>query len=242
MENVGIQTSQNVFIKNKVASVGERMLATIIDFAIIACYIYIMALISNAFDYSDRNIFIFIMSIPLFFYNLASDIFLNGQTIGKKALKIKVVKIDGSQPSIGSYFIRWVFRIIDVYTIYGAVGIITVAVNGKGQRLGDIVAKTTVISIKRRDTLQDTIYVEIEEEYKLKYPDVNLLNDSDIKTVKDVLQHYSKNIGKSNAAVMVEKTCAAIEKKIAVTKDVPPLQFLKKIMTDYNYVYKNNNI
>ena len=38
---------------------------------------------------------------------------MNGQTIGKKLLQIKVINIDGFKPSITDYIIRWFLRIVD---------------------------------------------------------------------------------------------------------------------------------
>ena len=51
-----------------------------------------------------------ILYLPFFFYDFLCEIFLNGQSIGKKILKIKVVKIDGTQPGLGSYFLRWIYK------------------------------------------------------------------------------------------------------------------------------------
>jgi uncharacterized RDD family membrane protein YckC len=65
-------------------------------------------------------------------------------------IKIKVVKIDGSQPGIGSYFLRWLIKPVDVFFTYGSVGIITMLINGKGQRLGDLAANTNCYKIKTR--------------------------------------------------------------------------------------------
>ena len=54
---------------------------------------------------------IILMSIPVMFYSLAFEILLNGQTPGKVANKIRVVKLDGSKPTFGSYIIRWFLRL-----------------------------------------------------------------------------------------------------------------------------------
>src|SRR5690606_34920667 len=94
--------------------------------------------------------------LPVIFYHLLCEVFMDGQTFGKKAIDIKVVKLDGSQPSVGSYFLRWLLQIVDL-PFFGAIGIITILVNGKGQRVGDLAAGTTVISLKHRTGIKDTI-------------------------------------------------------------------------------------
>ena len=242
MQNLAVETGHNVIIRQEVANVGERIAAQLLDYLIMFSFIMIMTLLTEKII-SDNNqgIFMFFMLIPIFFYSVLSEIFMNGQSLGKKALKIKVVKMDGSEATIGSYIVRWIFRLIDVNIFYGLVAIITIAVNGRGQRVGDIVAKTSVISLKRSKRIDDTIYVEVPEDYSLSYTEVELLDDSDIKTIKEVVKHYKKNVSSTIASSMIRKTVGAVKKKTGIeTKDVP-LVFLQTILKDYNHMHKNNN-
>jgi len=57
-----------------------------------------------------------VLSFPVMFYTLVLESLLQGQTIGKRALKIRVVKIDGYQATFSDYVVRWFFRIVDVST------------------------------------------------------------------------------------------------------------------------------
>ena len=130
MENIGIETTQNVDIQYNIASIGDRVLAQIIDMLILFGYgfamIFVVLFLGDTFSgspiYFPTATFI-ILYLPFFFYDLLCEIFLNGQSMGKKILKIKVVKIDGSQPGLGSYFLRWLLKQIDVFFTYGSVGI-----------------------------------------------------------------------------------------------------------------------
>ena len=81
-----------------------------------------------------------IVNLPTTFYSLIFEIAMNGQTPGKYLNKIRVVKIDGSKPTLGSYLTRWLLRIIDIWFFTGSVAVFTILFNGKGQRLGDIAA------------------------------------------------------------------------------------------------------
>ena len=242
MENLGIQTTQNVFIINKIASVGERMIATIIDITIIAVWLFIISETASIFDYNDATIFQIIFMSPVFFYALVSEIFMHGQSLGKKVIGIKVIKIDGSQPTIGNYITRWIFRPLDVYFIYGAVGIITVSANGKGQRLGDILSKTAVISLKKKENIDKTIYVDTPDDYTLFYEDISMLEEADIITVKDILVHYENNTASASRGKLVRKTAEAIASKTGIKINNNPLKFLKQIMSDYNFIHKNSTL
>jgi len=241
MPKLHVETGQNVVIKKDLANVGERIAAQLIDFAVMISYVlFVTWIISVISETSGTNLeaLIVILLLPLMFYSLLSEIFLQGQSLGKKALKTKVVKLSGGQPTIGSYIIRWMFRLIDVNTFYGAVAMITIAANGRGQRLGDLVANTSVISLKRKESLKNTIFVELEDEYKLVYPQIEILNVSDIKTIKDVVAHYKKNITKPIAIDMVKNTAKAIKKKANITSSEVPLLFLETILKDYNFLNK----
>jgi len=242
MPKLNVETGQNVIIKKELANIGERIGAQLLDYFIMLVYGIVVTLIINAIsDVSGAKLksLLVLLLAPLFFYSLLSEIFMQGQSLGKKALKTKVVKLSGGQPTIGSYIIRWMFRLIDLNFFYGAVAMITIAANGRGQRLGDIVAKTSVISLKRRKSLKNTIFVETEDDYNPVYIEADLLEETDIKTIKDVIAHYKKDVTKPIAIDMVKGTAKAIKEKIGISSTEVPLVFLETILKDYNSIYKN---
>jgi len=242
MQNLSVETGQNVIIKQDLANVGERIGAQLLDYVIIFSYFILVALIAeNAFRWSNREVFMILALVPVFFYSFISETLMQGQSLGKKALKIKVVKVDGSQATVGSYLIRWLFRLIDVNFLYGIVAIVTISANGKGQRLGDIVAKTSVISLKRTKKIEDTIYVDVPDDYQLKYPEAESLNDRDVKTIKDVIKQYKKDVTKAVSISMLKKTFEAVKKKTGAITNEVPLKFLENIIKDYNHIHKNNH-
>lgn len=238
MENLNIQTTQNVAIQHRVASVGERLLAAMLDYLILFSYYLVVSIILTHAEAENGYLITFLVLFPYLFYHLLSEIFMNGQSLGKKALKIKVIKIDGSQPSIGAYFTRWLFRFVDIGISTGSVAIVTIVANGKGQRVGDIVAKTAVVSIKDTNNLDDTIFTEAPRNYQVQYEEVKFLNDRDIQTIKEVLSHYYKNVNKVAAVNMIKQTREAIVNKLGIEAKGTPGEFLKTILRDYTAVYK----
>ncbi len=241
MERIGIETAQNVSINYRVASVGDRIGASMLDNLILAAYWIIASWVISEtmppYD-SDSDTIWFLAMLPHALYHLLSEIFLGGQSLGKKAVKIKVTRIDGAQASIGNYLIRWLFRIVDIVLFLGLVAMVVIAVNGKGQRLGDIVAKTTVISLRRKQDIQTTIYQEVPENYAMVYSDVHLLAENDIRTIKEVLANYKQNPISALASDYVFRTADAVEKKIGAQRKQSPAEFLNTILKDYNYYFK----
>ena len=244
MQTIEIQTTQNVNIEYPIASVGERIVASIIDFLImIGYFIAIFFLFMWLLDVTDGTDLYFpvaygvIFFLPIFFYHLLCETFLNGQSFGKKIMKMRVVKLDGSQAGIGSFFLRWILAPID-YFLYGAVGIVTMIINGKGQRLGDLAAHTTVVKLKTEAKLEDTILRATPVNYEVKFPQVSALTDKDIAIVKAVLDMNYKKPDLMMYEDMLQKTKEAVEKKIGVTTTLHPLNFLDTVLKDYNYLLR----
>ena len=128
MVELQINTTQNVNINFIAASVGERILAYIIDLLIKIAYVIVTyQIMFNVFninnwldgmdDWSQMAIIVSFY-LPVVFYSLIFETVLDGQTIGKRIMKIQVVKIDGYQASLADYLVRWFFRIVDIY-IFG---------------------------------------------------------------------------------------------------------------------------
>jgi len=244
MQTIEIQTAQNVNIEYPVATIGDRVVATIIDLLIMTGYfiaavfifIWLLDLTDNSSFYYPVAYFV-ILYLPLFLYHLLCETFLNGQSFGKKILKMRVVKLDGTQAGISSYFLRWIIAPIDIYFTYGSVGLITMLINGKGQRLGDLAANTTVVKLKAYAKLDDTILHTTPTQYEVKFPQVNLLSDKDMAIVKEVLDLNYKQPDLMMYERILHKTKEAIEKKTGISSSLHPLVFLDTVLKDYNYMH-----
>ncbi len=239
MSNVSITTSQNVDIEYELANIGDRILALLADYIIILGYYLAMGVVAYFLSRTGMNpgfaFYIIVFAVPAFLYDLACEIFLNGQSFGKRIKRIKVVKLDGSRPSAWDYIIRWMFRLIDISILIGAVAIITIAINGRGQRLGDIAAGTTVVRMKKSVGLHDTIFTKIEENYKPRFPEAAGLDAGTAGVIKEVLNSADSIKSKKVFGDLVKKTKKAVEKKLGIRSRIEPVQFLTTILKDYNY-------
>ncbi len=236
MHDIQIETTQNVTIEYKTSSVGDRIIATLIDLLILIGYTIVLVLLISQLKLRLGIAGVIILYIPAFFYDLLCETFLNGQSFGKKIRKIKVVKLDGSQPNFLSYFLRWILRPIDIWFTYGSVALITILINGKGQRLGDLAANTTIIKLKDEATLDDTILMKVKKDYTPRYPQVTLLNDRDIGLIKEVLERVSKIDDPFVFDKIVTKCKNVFLEKLDTTTDLRPLTFLQTVLRDYNYI------
>jgi uncharacterized RDD family membrane protein YckC len=236
MENVRIQTTQNVDIEYQLASVGDRILATVIDFLFFFVYILVLAIIADltgAGNVAENRGVAAIAFLPLMLYNLLCELFFQGKSFGKMLMKIQVVKLDGTQAGFSNYLLRWLLRVVDILICQGVIALIVIIVNGKGQRLGDIAAGTTVIKLKQRTTIQDTILKNIKPDYTIVFKNVSLLTDNDVAIIKEVLEFSRKH----DNYEAIQKLALKTQQVMGVTSDLSFVKFLETVIMDYNHYH-----
>lgn len=233
MDQFQIETAQNISISQNAAHLGDRMLAYIIDSFIIGAYtlLIILLLVSLDVDFADMWALYLVLSLPALLYYVLFETFTNGKTIGKSVASIRVVKLDGSKPNFGNYFVRWILRIIDVVFTSGGCAVLTILIRGNGQRIGDIAAGTTVISEKIKISLKDTLLRELPKNYTPQFPQVTVFKDREMQTIKELYDKAKRN-GDHNIIVSLSKR---IKEVTGVTTTLHPINFVEVIIKDYNY-------
>ncbi len=231
MSTFDILTSQNVSVKYATAGVGNRMAASAIDYIFLGIWgLLISVVVQNGFE-PGKVVILILFGLPVVIYHPVMEIFFNGQSVGKMMMKIRVMKTDGSTPSVTSYLLRWLFRLIDVTASGGSVAVTSIAFTEKSQRLGDLAAGTTVIRLKERTKLQELIPVSGIENYTPVFSEVVALSDRDIQLVKKVLHKRSSAWDPQLAANM----SSHVKKVTGITTDMADLKFLKTILSDFEY-------
>lgn len=244
MSQIAINTSQNVNINFNSASIGDRILAFVIDLVIKAAYLLVMYFIFfrifnldpylNTLDnWSVAAIMIF-LTFPVHIYTLVTESLMEGQTVGKRLVRIKVVKIDGFQASFADYLMRWVFRLVDVYSNSGVVGLVSMIVSRNNQRLGDIVAGTAVISLKSNVNISHTILEHITTDYAALFPQVIALTDNDVRIIKE---NYERAM-KTGDRQIISRLTAKIKETLkleALPDGLTERKFIATIIKDYNF-------
>lgn len=228
---VSIRTTQNVFIDQDKAGVGHRILATLIDIALfIVVAIGITGLLTYLPDIDSTWVQL-LFYFPIFFYDLYMEILTNGQSLGKMAVGIKVVRLDGTPPTIGGYILRWILRPIDLI-MSGAVAIVSIGLTEHGQRLGDLAAGTTVIKLKKTQKVSRLQLVEkMDEDYEPQFPEVKTLSDSDVSLIKECLQVKRKHANNTP----VKLVAAKVKETLNIESDQEPVSFLYTILRDHTY-------
>jgi uncharacterized RDD family membrane protein YckC len=247
MVELQINTTQNVNINFTAASVGERILAYGIDWLIKIAYAIVVyqitfkifkidELVENMDNWSQMAIYASCY-LPVIFYSLVFETLLDGQTPGKRILKIKVVKIDGYQASMADFVIRWLFRIIDLNMLSGVVALIAIIASSKNQRLGDVTAGTAVITLRNDVNITHTILENLKQNYMPTYPTVIKLSDNDARIIKDTFKIAYKSKDYKTLIKLRSKIVEVLELK--EVKHNLDHEFIDVILKDYNYYTQN---
>ncbi|MGH2642369.1 MAG: RDD family protein [Chitinophagaceae bacterium] len=235
MSSIRVNTSQNIQLEFELASLGDRILAFLLDWVVIIAYILTILIVSSGTGltiFSGSSWMVILMLLPALFYYLVLEVSFNGQTIGKKARGIRVVSLDGNSATFGQYLIRWLFRLIDFTITEGLCGLLCVALNPNHQRLGDMVAGTAVIKTAVSTSLDETVYTPVENNYEVHFPEVVNLKANDIQLIKEVLLHYAH----SGNLLMVYNTAEKIREVLKIQSEMDPYLFLHTLISDYNYL------
>jgi uncharacterized RDD family membrane protein YckC len=233
MQTISVRTTQNVAIQYPIGSVGDRILAFLIDRIILIAYAIVVIAAFINLDVEIVWLWIVLLVIPFFCFNLFFEIFMNGQSPGKRVMNIQVVRLDGTQPTFGDYLLRFLFGLIDFYVLSGALAVVIIAINGRGQRLGDIVAGTCVVKlIAQKEITANEVFVTPENSYSPTFPQVTQLDSRDIELVQRALEARS-NFGNEQPVLMVTEKLRSL---LGIQTELAPAEFLYTIVKDYNYL------
>ncbi len=238
MRTIEIRTTQNVTIEYELATLRDRFFAYFIDWLIVgAFWMFFSTLLSAAFElFNTMNLLGFLLPVGLFvIYQLLSEVFANGQSWGKKAMGIKVVRLDGKEPTLSDYLLRAVFHIVDTVISFGVIAALLVSSSNKSQRLGDMTANTTVIKVKftLRFQLEDILKINTLEDYEPSYPEVRRLSEEDMLLIKSIISRYRKHRNRAHQEVVDELVQNLSQQLGLLEKPVDKIGFLKTLIRDY---------
>jgi uncharacterized RDD family membrane protein YckC len=241
MDKIKIPTSFNIELEFELADVMRRFFGWLIDFFVQIAYLMIVSEMLESYlastKSSDHNLpFAYNISsveillyVPLLLYHLMSELLMNGQSIGKKIVGIRVISASGSRPSVYQFLLRWLIRPFDTY-FFLLPALICMLVSKKTQRLGDLAAGTLVIKTRVKGSISNTVFFELEDSYQPRYTNVLRLSDRDMNIIKTILDTSRKQ----NNYSLAERTSDKIRTALNITEYQDPIEFLETILKDYN--------
>lgn len=162
--NFNVVTPENVELNFELAGIGSRFLALLLDHLIQSLFYVVIGIVCvglGIFSFetgvgSDAmSVFLFAVFVALIFvvtygYFLFFELTRNGQTPGKKAAGIRVIRDTGHPLDFRSALLRNLLRIVDALPSMYAVGLISMFLSPQYRRVGDYVGGTLVVKVGKQ--------------------------------------------------------------------------------------------
>ena len=233
MRSISIESSQGVLIDYKLSSVAARFGASFMD--MILYYIYAMVVASLFDNFSFGFILPVIYLLSFMLYYILMEQYFGGQTIGKKVVNIRVVRVDGEPLTLVDSAMRAFLLLFEGFFTIGTLAILISGTSSMRQRLGDVAADTVVINIPQKNSLRLSRLGQLDELSKedVVYEAVKVFSEEDMLFIKTAIEDYQKYKDQIRAQVienLVKKCLEKMELKLEVKNKI---SFLKQLIKDY---------
>lgn len=240
MKKIDVITTQNVRIEYELAGLGDRILAFILDQVVITTGISILQMILlsfiTTFNTGLQQWFFILFLAPIYiFYTPVMEILNNGQTVGKMALRIKVLNLHGKNPEVLDFLVRWAFRLIDIWFTLGSLASMLIVSGDYAQRLGGRLSNTTLVRLSPRKslTLRQLLDIESLKNYEPTFPQVRQLNEREMLTLKNALDRYKKHKNESHKEALLDSVRRIKEFTGIDQGDMKTIPFIRTLIQDY---------
>jgi uncharacterized RDD family membrane protein YckC len=266
---IKVPTTFNIEVEFEIPEFYRRLISLLIDMVVQFLYLLISQKIIDGIEKSsdpfnqDTSYNMWALDlvrwVPVMLYHVILEITMNGQSIGKKIMHMRVVSENGGRASFSQFMIRWLMRLSDLWIFilimvlwmapyffnslenvvavlimitFLVTDIVLVVSSKKGQRIGDILAHTILIKTSTRTSIEETVFQEVADTYKPVFPQIMQLSDKDINAIKSILETARKRGDFNMAAVASEK----IKAHLKIDSSMSPFDFLDVLLKDYNYL------
>lgn len=236
MKIIEIKTTQNVVLQYELADLRERILAFVIDLLALIFGVGILSTVIGSIFYGTALGVVMILLLCVFmFYSLAMEALNNGQSLGKMAMGIQVIKTTSGRPNFADCAGRWVFRLVDIWFSLGGIACVLIASSPRSQRIGDIVGNTAVVKLTPQTnlTLKDILSIHAQSSYKPEYLQAKQLMEEDVLLIKNTLDRHRRygNDAHKEALTMLAQKIAGLLHLDATPRD--SRIFLETVLKDY---------
>lgn len=159
-DQLSIETPEQVALEFPLAGVGSRFLALAIDMLLqLTIALGVLGAVAALWGLLDRTgtnggpwfLAVLVIAAFLLFYGYFAgfEAFWHGQTPGKRLIGLRVLSVSGRPARIDEAILRNLVRVVDQLPGVYAIGILTMLISSRNQRLGDLAAGTVVVHEKQ---------------------------------------------------------------------------------------------
>jgi uncharacterized RDD family membrane protein YckC len=255
-----IDTPENIAFAYDIAGIGSRFVAALIDSLLIVIAEVIVFLVaglvesqlsiltgSNAPASVIAALASLLAFVILWGYYMVFEMVWNGQSIGKRAVRLRVVREGGQPITFVSSAIRNLIRIVDFLPSFYGVGVIAMFIDPRARRLGDLAAGTLVVRERGAMSLESlTSEISVmpmtkpgEAASQPTLPNIDLLHDRDYELVQEFLARRDE-LGREARARIGSQLASGVQARLGLPQGGDAEQFLQYVAAEYQLLKRTS--
>ena len=142
-----IETPEGVSLRLHAAGPVPRAQAWIVDLLVQGCVVVAALMVLGVLGRAGTGLALLIVFASLWAYDVVCEVWFGGQTLGKRAMSLRVVNADGTPVTLLPSVLRNLLRVVDMLPGAYGVGLASTLADAHFRRIGDIVAGTMVVHV-----------------------------------------------------------------------------------------------
>ncbi len=235
-----IETPENIFLEFEMAGLGSRFLAYLIDTVIqgliVIALFYVVSIVfgvigviiqsERVFDTFYQAMLILLIFLLYQGYFIFLEVRWQGQSVGKRLLRLRVVKDNGYPIAFWDSVIRNILRAVDMlpplvfFPSYG-LGSVVILSSAEGKRIGDYAAGTLVIREKPYHGFERYVALRTNPEYiaRIRIPNIRRIQGFDYYLLREFF--FRKNLfGPEKRPKIAGRLAAYFRKKLEIRPEL----------------------
>lgn len=144
-----VETPEGISLRLRSAGVLPRAAAWAVDFAVRLAVVWVFSILFAVLGEAGIGLYLIALFAVFWLYPVLFEVLRDGQTIGKKALGLRVVNSNGTPVTWIASIVRNLMRTVDMMPLLYGFGFVAGLIDPRGRRLGDMVAGTLVIHVEK---------------------------------------------------------------------------------------------
>jgi uncharacterized RDD family membrane protein YckC len=257
-----IDTPENIEFAYDIAGIGSRFLAAIIDTLLIAVVqiivFVVLGLLFGLLDLDNTGTGSVLVALAgllsfvmLWGYYIVFEVIWNGQSPGKRAIGLRVVREGGRPITFVSSAIRNLIRIVDFLPAFYGIGVVVMFVDRRARRLGDLAGGTLVVKERRGITLESLtgsgpglpqpVSHPGEPAPQPTLPNVQLLNDQDYNLVQEFLRRRDE-LGRDARLRLGAQLASGLQARLGLPQGGDAERFLQHVAAEYQLLKRQQEM
>ena len=246
-EIIEIETPEKIIFSYNISSTGARIASYTIDFIIQGVVIFLLYMVIYLTGFSKVSqsynefmnemsgfmlAFVFLVYFLIQWgYFIVFEVITEGQSPGKKLMRIRVIKTNGEPLDLPTIILRNLLRVVDAFPVYHLLGGLVSIADSKSRRIGDIVSDTIVVSEIRFNLKEPDFFTVLHSsrEGSAFFLFNKKLDEKELYILRRFLNEKDRlPIGKQNEIAL--KLAQRIKKKLAMTEEIlNPIVFIERV-------------